>query len=146
MKKIYTLLALISFFAMTSCEKGPSIGDWPPIELDKQQLTFAAEGGEQTVTVENYNHWWINGGYEEAIMVNGRTEYINYVYPTSTEGEGLYIYHLLDGGWYKVVVPGKTNCNTAVITVAPNNTEEPRQATIIMTVGDTSSHIQINQD
>ena len=48
---------------MTSCEEYD--GRWKPIEVDKSQLSFTPEGGEQTITVLNYNRWWISGGYED---------------------------------------------------------------------------------
>ena len=140
MKKIFTLLALVVAVVVTSCEEYD--GRWKPIEVDKSQLSFTPEGGEQTITVLNYNRWWISGGYED--YDKAKNEYTNYVYPTSTDGEEICTYDLLDGGWYYVSVP-LNGRNTAVVKVLGNTTGTARQANIIMTVGNIFVIISISQ-
>ena len=141
MKKMFTLLALVVAVVMTSCEEYD--GRWKPIEVDKSQLSFTPEGGEQTITVLNYNRWWISGGYED--YDKAKNEYTNYVYPTSTDGEDICTYDLLDGGWYYVTVPEKGASNTVIIAVDKNETGKARKATVLMTVGNASTQIEINQ-
>ena len=131
MKRLILCLMVIVFAGvMTSCEDLE--GEQTPIKLDNSELTFTSVGGEQAVTAVNYNSWWINGSYEDKKYLNGVSEYVNYVYPTSTDGEDACTYDLLDGGWYYVVVPDKGNSNQVVITVSENKTSNPRSATITM--------------
>ena len=94
----------------------------------------------------NYNSWWISGSYEDKKYVNGVSEYVNYVYPTSTDGEDACTYDLLDGGWYYVVVPDKGNSNQVVITVSENKTSNPRSATITMQNRNAFTNISIQQE
>lgn len=143
--KITKLLIAVLFPLIVSCEKLELDGKWDPIKVDKQQLNFTSEGGEQKVTMQNYSRWRISGAYENATQVNGFIEYTNYIHPTSTDGEEAYTYDQLDGGWYRVSVPDKGKSNTAVIAVDKNQAVEARKATIIMTVGDAFTNIQINQ-
>lgn len=143
--KITKLLIAVLFPLIVSCEKLELDGKWDPIKVDKQQLNFTSEGGEQKVTMQNYSRWRISGAYEDATQANGSIEYTNYIHPTSTDGEEAYTYDQLDGGWYRVSVPDKGKSNTAVIAVDKNQAVEARKATIIMTVGDAFTNIQINQ-
>ena len=135
MKKFLSLLTLLLCAVVTSCDEPMLDGDWPPIEVDKQQLEFTSEGGEQTVTMLNYNHWWIGVGYED----NGGAEYLNIVYPEYGNSSSL------DGGWYHVMVSAGKGSNAAVVVVDENCTGEPRRAKIEMTVGDTFTTISVNQ-
>ena len=144
MKKLFTFLTLVVAVVLTSCEDID--GKQTPIKLDNSELTFSSAGGEQTVTTVNYNSWWISGGYEDKKYVNGVSEYVNYVYPTSTDGEDACTYDLLDGGWYYVVVPDKGNSNQVVITVSENTTSKPRSATIIMQNRNAFTNISIQQE
>ena len=143
MKKFFTLLALIHMLFITSCEELE--GKWDSIKVDKQLLNFVSDGGEQTVIVKNYSSWWINGGYESSSLVDGIIEYVNYVYPMSSDGEGACTYNLLDGGWYNVSVPIDGKKNTAVVKVLGNTTGIARQANIVMTVGDSFVTIKVCQ-
>ena len=145
-KLIYYLMALVVAVEMTSCEDVDEDGKQTPIKLDNSELTFSSAGGEQMVTTVNYNSWWISGGYEDKKNVNGVSEYVNYVYPTSTDGEDACTYDLLDGGWYYVVVPDKGNSNQVVITVSENTTSKPRSATIIMQNRNAFTNISIQQE
>ena len=127
---ILSLMAIaVAVGVMTGCEEID--GKQTPIKLDKSELTFPSAGGEQTVTAVNYRSWWISGAYEDKKYVDGVVEYVNYVYPTSTDGQEYHTCDILDGGWYYVVVPDKGESNRAVITVSENNTSNPRSATII---------------
>ena len=136
-------MAIVFSGVMTSCEDLE--GKQTPIKLDNSELTFTSVGGEQTVTAVNYNSWWINGAYESMQSVNGVSEYINYVYPTSTDGEDACIYDILDGGWYYVVIPNKGESNKVIITVSKNDTSRPRSATIIMKNRNAFTNINIQQ-
>lgn len=143
MKRI--LFALISVVAiLTSCEQIILDGDWDPIELDKKHVNFPSEGGQNTVSALNYSRWWICGGYGSKTQVNGRWEYDDYVYPTSSVEEYV-TYDTLDGGWFHVLVPDQGKSNTVIITVEPNEGSEPRTAIIDMTVGDSFTSISISQ-
>lgn len=137
MKRILILLAAI--VCLAACEHEQKDGDWKPMTLDKQELTFSSEGGEQVVTVTNYSGWWISGAYND----NNKQ---NHIYPTSTDGEKAYTYDILDGGWYRVTVPDKGRSNTVVISVDPNDTAKPRTAIIVMTAGDVFTQISVAQN
>lgn len=142
MKKSIALLLSVATIFLCACEEIE--GKQTPIKLDKSELTFPSAGGEQTVTTVNYNSWWISGGYED--FDQAKNEYTNYVYPTSTDGEDVCTYDLLDGGWYYVVVPDKGNSNQVVITVSENTTSKPRSATIIMQNRNAFTNISIQQE
>lgn len=142
MKKSIALLLSVATIFLCACEEIE--GKQTPIKLDKSELTFPSAGGEQTVTAVNYNSWWISGGYED--FDQAKNEYTNYVYPTSTDGEDVCTYDLLDGGWYYVVVPDKGNSNQVVITVSKNTTSKPRSATIIMQNRNAFTNISIQQE
>ena len=144
MKKSIVLLLSVATIFLCACEEIE--GKQTPIKLDKSELTFPSAGGEQTIATVNYNSWWISGGYEDKKYVNGVSEYVNYVYPTSTDGEDACTYDLLDGGWYYVVVPEKGNSNQVVITVSENTTSKPRSATIIMQNRNAFTNISIQQE
>lgn len=144
MKKSIALLLSVATIFLCACEEIE--GKQTPIKLDKSELTFTSKGGEQTATATNYKSWWICGGYEDKKDVNGVTECVNYVYPTSTDGEEHYTYDILDGGWYYVVVPEKGNSNQVVITVSENTTSKPRSATIIMQNRNAFTNISIQQE
>lgn len=130
---------------LCACEEKLVDGDWDPMELDKEELIFTSDGGEQKVVVLNYNHWWISGAYTDMINVDGKFEYLDYIYPTYIEDEDKFSFNILDGGWYHVSVPNKGLSNTAVIKVDSNDTNQPRQAVIIMTAGDVFTNINISQ-
>ena len=142
MKKSIALLLSVATIFLCACEEIE--GKQTPIKLDKSELTFPSAGGEQTVTAVNYNSWWISGGYED--FDQAKNEYTIYVYPTSTDGEDVCTYDLLDGGWYFVVVPDKGNSNQVVITVSENTTSKPRSATIIMQNRNAFTNISIQQE
>lgn len=142
MKKSIALLLSVATIFLCACEEIE--GKQTPIKLDKSELTFPSAGGEQTVTTVNYNSWWISGGYED--FDQAKNEYTNYVYPTSTDGEDVCTYDLLDGRWYYVVVPDKGNSNQVVITVSENTTSKPRSATIIMQNRNAFTNISIQQE
>lgn len=124
-------------------------GDWQDIELDKAEVFFSSDGGEETVTSLNYKYWWILYGYEDAQNVNGKIEYTNFVYAVSSGKPHYNLRDTLDGGWYHAEVPcveGEDYLgNTLVITVEPNTTGQPRQATIEMTVGDSFTTVKVCQ-
>ena len=142
MKTSIALLLSVATIFLCACEEIE--GKQTPIKLDKSELTFPSAGGEQTVTTVNYNSWWISGGYED--FDQAKNEYTNYVYPTSTDGEDVCTYDLLDGRWYYVVVPDKGNSNQVVITVSENTTSKPRSATIIMQNRNAFTNISIQQE
>ena len=131
MKRFFqTILFAAAIMVACSCEELQKDGAWNPVELDKSNIEFPAEGGQETVTALNYTSWWINGGYESAVQVNGKWEYTNYV---------------LDGGWYHVTLPDNGKSNTVVIAVDPHDDTKPRQAVIVMQAGNASAKISISQ-
>lgn len=142
MKKSIVLLLSVATIFLCACEEIE--GKQTTIKLDKSELTFPSAGGEQTVTTVNYNSWWISGGYED--FDQAKNEYTNYVYPTSTDGEDVCTYDLLDGGWYYVVVPDKGESNQVLIRVSENNTSNPRYAIITMRNRNAFTNISIQQE
>jgi len=138
------LFAAAMIMVVCSCEELQKIGAWDPVELDKNNIEFSSEGGEETVTALNYPSWWINGGYESVTQVNGKSEYNNYIYATSSGGK-TNMCDLLDGGWYHVTVPNNGKSNTIIIKVDPRDDVKPRQAVIAMQAGNAFTYISISQ-
>ena len=112
-------------------------GAWDPIELDKTHVDFPQEGGQNTISALNYTQWWINGGYESSPL--------EYTHATSSDGEEVHTYDLLDGGWYHILVPDKGKSNTVIITVDLHYDTKPRQATIEMQAGNAFTKFTISQ-
>ena len=138
------LFAAAMIMVVCSCEELQKDGAWDPVELDKSNIEFSSEGGEETVTALNYSSWWINGGYESVTQVNGKSEYNNYTYATSSGGK-TNMCDLLDGGWYHVTVPNNGKSNTIIIKVDPRDDVKPRQAVIAMQAGNAFTYISISQ-
>ena len=120
-------------------------GAWEGIETDKESLFFSQEGGEQTVSMLNYNVWWIVGGFEGVEYENGMWEYVNYVFSTASGGSETHTNDILDGGWYHATVPDNGQSNKLVVTVDPNLTGSPRKATLRMESGDAFGNIILTQ-
>jgi hypothetical protein len=120
-------------------------GLWPPIELDKNEIHFPAEGGVETITALNYESWWINNGYEDAWNEDGEVKYLNFVYSTASDSSCECPFDILEGGWYHAVVPDKCTSNQMVITVDENLTGTPRKAYINMEAGDAFVTVTIYQ-
>ena len=147
MRKRAIIFSLAVFCLMSvQCSEKRLLGLWDPIELDISQAAFSSLGGTQIITALNYSGWWINGGYEGVKWVDGKLEYINYVFSESTDGREACTYDILDGGWYRADVPEKGRSNRLVITVLPNLTGIPRTAYISMESGDTFTCIPIIQN
>ena len=65
MKRFFqTILFATAIMVACSCEELQKDGAWDPVELDKSNIEFPAEGGQETVTALNYTSWWINGLYD----------------------------------------------------------------------------------
>lgn len=144
MKRILTIMAAI--ICLCSCEETILDGAWDPMELDKTHVNFPSEGGQNTVSVLNYNSWWIAGGYDVAELVDNQWEYSGYVYATSSDGEGANTSDILEGSWYHVTVPNKGQSNTIIITVDPLGDSKARQAMIEMQAGNTFARISLQQN
>ena len=140
---LQTLVWAAIIFTFVACEKDKSLepGAGDLIELDKAILSFAEEGGEDTVSMLNYRGWDIEGGYEDIFLINGYWQYSNYVYPTSLVS----IRDFLDGDWYRAVIPENAQ-HTIIITVTPNTTGAHRKARIIMRSGNDTGLITIYQE
>lgn len=140
------ILAVLVILALVSCGRNnPDGGDSAlKIKVDKSQVSFTAEGGEQTVTMTNYPLWSINGGYEDMVFENGKWTYVNYVSPKSSSGEATYSANVLDGGWYHATIPDRGRAPQLTIAVDKNE-GKARWATVVMTVDDLSIDIKIYQ-
>ena len=119
-------------------------GRWEPIALDRSEVIFPMEGGEETVIALNYPTWWIVSGFDYAEIGNGWAHYYGFVHASSTEGKGG-PQDLLDAGWYRAVVPDQCESNKLIITVMPNDSGSPREATINMESEDAFTMIKISQ-
>ena len=129
---------LLLLFALALCSCETYLDKWDPIELDKQELTFSSNGGEQTISALNYPTWWINGAYEGDIFSTH-----NFVYATTSDTLKDFK-DILDGEWYHAEIP-KEKSNRLVITVYENTTSTPRQASINMQAGNAFAYIKIHQ-
>ena len=146
MKRFFqTSLFAIAIIAVCSCDELQKDGAWDPIELDKDNLEFSSQGGQETVTALNYTSWWISGGYEVTCIDDQKIK-SDYIHASSSDGEETHTYDLLDGGWYHVTVPDKGKSNTIIITVDPLSGDgNPREAIIEMQAGDAFTKISIAQ-
>ena len=134
---LYAVAIMATILFASSCEETIMDGAWDPIELDKSHVNFPQEGGQNTISALNYTRWWINGGYESSPS--------EYTHATSSDGENVHTYDLLDGGWYHVLVPDKGKSNTVIITVDLQYDTKPRQATIEMQAGNAFTKFTISQ-
>ena len=134
---VYAIAFAATLLLSSSCEEVNMDGAWDPIELDKSHVNFPKEGGQNTISALNYTRWWINGGYESSPL--------EYTHATSSDGEEVHTYDLLDGGWYHILVPDKGKSNTVIITVDPHDDTKPRQATIQMQAGNAFTTFTISQ-
>ena len=64
---IFATIAVIVLFVAASCKK--TEGNWKKMKLDKTEVVFNSEGGEEIVTVLNYSALWL-GGAETYRFVN----------------------------------------------------------------------------
>ena len=141
MKKFILLLTLA---LCLSCKEQME-GGWDPIKVDKSEVVFPSSGGEETVTVLNYEGWWILYGYEDRQKIDGVWQYINQVRSATSEGADPYSYDILEGGWYHAHIPNKGVSKQLVIAVDKNETGKSRQAIIEMECGDAFGNIKILQ-
>jgi hypothetical protein len=148
-KKIRHNLTVYTFYIddelVELWRQGLMEGRWAPIELDKAEVHFPAEGGEETVTALNYPGWWILSGFDSAEIGNGWANYYGFVYATSSAGEGC-PHDLLEAAWYRAFVPDLCESNQLIITVTPNDTGAPREATIEMESEDAFTQVKIFQE
>lgn len=143
MKRICLLTGMVVLFLLgASCVKGK----WPAIRLDKPELTFSSEGGEETVIALNYSYLGISCAWEGTQMVNGKSEWINYA-PSQYVFDGVVAY-IIDGGWYRVVQPQGSDTqpsNQIFISVTPNPLSTPRHVTVQLECGDAFNRLEVNQ-
>lgn len=145
-KTVFVILLTLSLNACVVERFSPD-GQWDPIQLNKKEVTFATQGGVDTVVALNYESWWINGGYEGTKQVQGELVYINRVEPESTGSNRFVVLNdTLEGGWYHAVVPEKSRSNRLIIKVDPNTTGRSRKATIEMEAGDAFTSVKIVQE
>lgn len=143
MKRICFLTCVVVLYLLgTSCTKK----EWAGIRLDKPELTFSSEGGEETVTNLNRNYLGILYAWEGTQMVSGEKEMVNYVPCTEVfDGEVAFV---IDGGWYRVIQPqgnDKQASNQIFITVEPNTSSAPRHVSISLKSGNYFSTMYIDQ-
>lgn len=145
MKKGYTMkqfkFLLIIFLGimtslLSSCSKAD--GDWPPMKLTKQKITFKAKESIDSIQVTNYSMMWINRIYE------GESNY-----PTKEYYNIDTTYHdaqVIQGDWFQAtadIMPSKKNW--MYIHVDKNTSGKDRELTITLTVGDVFNDISIKQ-
>ncbi len=127
-------------------EEAPVPGIWHAMEISKTEVRFSQSGGSDTITVKNYEKWWINSG------CNGECAAGQYI-STGTAETGETDFNHIDGGWWSAEVL-KNSPNKVVITTkaAEECTSEscvkevPRKASIGMTAGDVFAQIKIYQE
>lgn len=127
MKRItYFLLIVSAIITLSSCMKGK----WPPIIVDKEELTFGVDGGTQTVTViKNYDGWALTEIFDK----DNNKQY----FPKSLSRE------VIDGEGIKAVVKGKI----LIVTVSPvSSSTECHQWTITLDCGDAYKSINVWQN
>lgn len=127
MKRLsYIIILITAVSAFISCEHVLCVdGAWDPMELDKTNVNFPSEGGQNTVSVLNYTLWWIVGGYTSVNEIGAQDT--------------------LDGGWYHLTVPDKCKSNVVIVTVEPND-GEARHTIIQMQSGNAFTTFSISQE
>lgn len=131
---------------MQSSDEVPVPGNWPAMEISKTEVHFNQDGGSDTISVKNYEKWWINSG------CNGECAAGQYIYTGSTE-TGETDFNQINGGWWSAKVlkntPNKVviTANATVECLSEDCVKEiPRKASIGMTAGDVFAHIKIYQE
>lgn len=120
-------------------------GDWTPMYIKNQEITFPAEGGSATATVTNYGGWYFTGAAEYAFVNNV------WVLKSGTSNGAITISKhkdMLAGSWFLAYIPhGTQTSRTAdlVVVVDKNDTGAPRQLFIDVGLFDVSSCISVTQ-
>lgn len=63
------MLAVMSLFSCGDKEENDVIGDYKPIEVNKEVMEIPAEGGSDTIRITNVTGWKI---YEVSVYVDGQ--------------------------------------------------------------------------
>ena len=137
-----SLLSVGSMCAI-SCEdvdvdadrKDDPVGLWTPMKISETDLLFSANGGQRTISCKNY-YWWISAGECNNV----------FILPKSSDPMRPNRSDLLEADWFKAYAPNYGKSNTLEITVEPNTTGQPRNASITMTAGDVFGYIKIRQN
>ena len=124
MKKLIALSLIALSLTTTSCVSED--GDWDPMKLSKKEFVFPAEGGTDSIKVNNYSSWWIS-----YVFVNNN-HYCD-------------DYHSTKADWVEIVVPDNKR-NWVYVTVSENTTDSIRKAYLVMTAGDIFKDIPITQN
>ena len=137
-KLIVTILLSTITIIFSSCTITKDDGDWDPMKLTKQEITFNANGGVDSIRVKNYSVMWMSRVYEGESN-NPTKEYriINTAYQDA---------QVLNGDWFQAsadIMPNKQNW--AYIYVNKNTSGKDRQLTITLTCGDIFNNISVKQ-
>ena len=84
------MLAVMSLFSCSDKEENDVIGDYKPIEVNKEVMEIPAEGGSDTIRITNVTGWKI---YEVSVYVDGQL--VEKPEPTQE-------YILYEGDWYTI--------------------------------------------
>ena len=100
------MLAVMSLFSCSDKEENDVIGDYKPIEVNKEVMEIPAEGGSDTIRITNVTGWKI---YEVSVYVDGQL--VEKPEPTQE-------YILYEGDWYTIkkeveyrLIKSSSNCN-----------------------------------
>ncbi len=138
---IFATIAVIVLFVAASCKK--TEGNWKKMKLDKTEVVFNSEGGEEIVTVLNYSALWL-GGAETYRFVNAEWQVDRLFSPQNSDVA--ITQDVLEGDWIHALVPDKGKSNKVIITVDKNEQGNPRRAYIQITYGDAGAGITVTQE
>ena len=110
--------------------RGHLQGDWPPIQLSMDKISFGPEGGSITVTCENYSKWWLND-----VQIYGTEKYIHADPGANNE------YLTLNAEGFKAVI---LEGSKVKITVSPS--KAPGDWLLHLEAGDAFTQIRITKE
>lgn len=90
-------LIMFVFCSLASCKKENLDGAWPPMEMDKDNITISVAGGSDTICLLNYPGWHLSG---VSVRVN---DTIVKRYPI-WNGNDSVLYNMT-GEWFSVRIP-----------------------------------------
>ncbi len=146
MKKLYIIASLMPLLGLlSSCQKEDRfIGDWDPIQLNREFKEIPAEGGTDSIWTTNYPEIWLNYGKQEYDARIPEQDLDTLANPSVEDGFApREIYHL-KGKWICLYVP-ESNKKAIVVKVSPNTSGVERRYKIDVQYGDAFSHIIVKQ-
>ena len=132
-------LAVASIIGLASCSSDSDnddiVGNWHPIQVDKEKVMMDEAGGCDTIRLQNYDVWELSS--DTYARVNGVT--VRRI--GDKEGDTRLS---MDGEWFSLRIP-EDNLKLLIINCAPNINHDKRELFISVTVGDAFKTLSVVQ-